>query len=103
MLSRARAIARYLPDCVLLLRRLMADRRVSRVRKALLALLVGYLAMPFDLIPDFIPVVGLIDDALLVAIVLRSTVRGAGPELVSEHWPGPPESLDAILRLAGSR
>src|SRR3954449_4888662 len=100
--GQARALARFVPDCAVLFRRLMADRRVSRPRKALLALLVAYLAMPFDLVPDFIPVAGQLDDAVLVALVLRSLLREAGPELVSEHWPGPPESLGAILRLAGS-
>jgi len=58
--------------------------------------------MPFDLIPDFIPVAGQLDDAVLVALTLRAVLRGAGPGLVREHWPGPPESLDAMLRLAGS-
>ena len=99
----ARALARFVPDCAVLFRRLIADRRVSRPRKALLGLLVGYLAMPFDLVPDFIPVAGQLDDAILVALVLRSLVRDAGPALVRDHWPGPPESLAAILRLAGAR
>ena len=98
--SQAAAAARFVPDCAVLFRRLMADQRVSRRRKALLALLVGYLAMPFDLIPDFIPVAGQLDDAILVALVLRSLLRDAGPNLVRDHWPGPDESLGAILRLA---
>ena len=99
--GQARALARFVPDCAVLFRRLMADRRVSRPRKALLGLLVAYLAMPFDLVPDFIPVAGQLDDAVLVALVLRSVLRDAGPDLVREHWPGPPESLGAMLRLAG--
>ena len=98
--SQAAAAARFVPDCAVLFRRLMADQRVSRRRKALLALLVGYLAMPFDFIPDFIPVAGQLDDAILVALVLRSLLRDAGPNLVRDHWPGPDESLGAILRLA---
>jgi uncharacterized membrane protein YkvA (DUF1232 family) len=67
-----------------------------------LALLAGYLALPFDLVPDFIPVAGQLDDAILVGLVLRSLVRAAGPDLVREHWPGPEESLRAVLRLAGA-
>ena len=59
--------------------------------------------MPFDLVPDFIPVAGQLDDAVLVAVVLRLVLRDAGPDLVREHWPGPPESLGAMLRLAGER
>ena len=98
--SQAAALARFVPDCAVLFRRLAGDRRVSRRRKALLGLLVAYLAMPFDLIPDFIPVAGQLDDAILVAVVLRLVLRDAGPELVREHWPGPDESLGAILRLA---
>jgi uncharacterized membrane protein YkvA (DUF1232 family) len=101
--SQAGAVARFVPDCAVLFRRLMADRRVPRRHKAVLALLVAYLAMPFDLIPDFIPVAGQLDDAILVALVLRSLLRDAGPELVRDHWPGPDESLGAILRLAGAR
>jgi uncharacterized membrane protein YkvA (DUF1232 family) len=91
------------PDCAVLFRRLMRDERVPRSRKLLLGLLAGYLASPLDLIPDFIPVVGQLDDAVLVAVVLRSMVNRTGPDLVREHWPGPPESLNVMLRLAGSR
>ena len=100
--SEAHALARFVPDCAVLFRRLMADRRVSRPRKALLGMLVAYLAMPFDLVPDFIPVAGQLDDAVLVALTLRAVLRDAGPALVIEHWPGPPESLAAMLRLAGA-
>jgi uncharacterized membrane protein YkvA (DUF1232 family) len=63
--------------------------------------LVPYLLLPFDLVPDLIPVVGQLDDAILVAWVLRRVVRGAGPQLIEDHWPGPPSSLALMLRLAG--
>jgi uncharacterized membrane protein YkvA (DUF1232 family) len=97
----ARAWARFVPDCVILFTRLVRDDRVPRRHKLLLGALVLYLSMPFDLIPDFIPVVGVVDDAILVALVLRTVFRSAGPDLVREHWPGPPRSLDLMLRLAG--
>jgi uncharacterized membrane protein YkvA (DUF1232 family) len=97
----ARALARFIPDCIVLFRRLLSEPRVPRGRKLLLLALVAYLSMPFDLIPDFIPVAGQLDDAILVALVLRSILRGAGPDLIREHWPGPARSLDALLRLAG--
>jgi len=97
----ARAWAGFVPDCVILFTRLARDRRVPRRHKWLLVVLVGYLSLPFDLIPDFIPVAGALDDAILVAIVLRTVLRKAGRELVREHWPGPQRSLDLILRLAG--
>jgi uncharacterized membrane protein YkvA (DUF1232 family) len=98
--EHARAWAGFVPDCLVLFRRLVADPRVGRGHKALLLALIGYLALPFDLIPDFIPVVGQLDDAIAVALVLRVVLRGSGPALVEEHWPGPPQSLRAVLRLA---
>ena len=98
--SGARAVAGFIPDCVVLLRRLVADGRIPRSRKVPLFALVGYLAMPFDLVPDFIPVAGQLDDAILAVIVLRFVLRAGGPELVSEHWPGPEHSRDVLIRLA---
>ncbi len=99
--EEARALVGLVPDFVVLLRRLLSDRRVSRRRKVVLAALIPYLAMPFDLVPDFIPVAGYLDDAVIVAFVLRHVLRGSGPELIEEHWPGPPTSLALVLRLAG--
>jgi uncharacterized membrane protein YkvA (DUF1232 family) len=96
----ARAFAGFIPDCVVLLRRLVADERVPRSRKLLLVAVMGYLAMPIDLVPDFIPVAGQLDDAIVVALALRSLLRSTGPELAREHWPGPEASLKALLRLA---
>jgi uncharacterized membrane protein YkvA (DUF1232 family) len=64
-----------------------------------LALLIGYLALPIDLIPDFIPVIGYADDAIIVALVLRSATRSAGPDALDKHWPGTPEGLQALKRL----
>jgi uncharacterized membrane protein YkvA (DUF1232 family) len=97
----ARALARLVPDCVVLFRRLLGDPRVPRRRKAILLLLVAYLLMPIDLVPDFIPVAGYLDDAVIVAFALRHILKGANATIVAEHWPGPPASLDMILRLAG--
>ena len=99
----ARELAAFIPDCVVLFKRLLRDPRVPRRAKLALLLLVAYLAMPFDLIPDFIPVAGQLDDAIIVALVLRTVLRGGGPELVREHWPGPPASLALMLRLAAPR
>jgi uncharacterized membrane protein YkvA (DUF1232 family) len=80
-----------------------APSSISRGRKLLIGALVAYLALPFDLVPDFIPVVGQLDDAIIVAFVLRTVLHGAGPGLVHEHWPGPPASLRVMLRLAAGR
>lgn len=99
----ARALAGFIPDCLMLFRRLLADQRVPRRRKLVLVAMIAYLAMPFDLVPDFIPVAGQLDDAILVAVVLRSVLRAGGPNLLREHWPGPASSLNAMLRLAYGR
>jgi uncharacterized membrane protein YkvA (DUF1232 family) len=98
----ARALAGFVPDCARLFKRLAGDPRVARRHKVALLLVLGYLVMPIDLVPDFIPVVGQLDDAILVALVLRSVVRAAGPELLTEHWPGPASSLGVVLRMAAA-
>jgi len=96
----ARALATFIPDCFMLVTRLARDPRVPRRRKLLLLGLAGYLALPFDLVPDFIPVAGQLDDAIIVALVLRHFVRAGGEPLIRELWPGPERSLALILRLA---
>ena len=96
----ARALARFVPDCVVLFKRLLADPRVEWWRKALLVFVIVYLASPIDLVPDFIPVAGQLDDAILVVIALRVLLRGSGPRLLAEHWPGPRQSLLVLLRFA---
>jgi uncharacterized membrane protein YkvA (DUF1232 family) len=92
---------RILPDALGLIRRLAADSTLPRGVRIRLALLVVYLAMPFDLIPDFIPVLGYADDAIVVAAVLRSVVRRAGPETVRTAWPGTNDGYTALCRLTG--
>jgi uncharacterized membrane protein YkvA (DUF1232 family) len=98
--SDARALAGFVPDCIVLFRRLLSDDRLSRSRKLALAALIAYLALPVDLVPDFIPVLGVLDDAILVALALRFVVRGASPELIDRYWPGPPKGAQVIRRLA---
>ena len=99
-MSRAREIARFLPDCLVLYQRLLRDPRVPRRAKVAIGLLVPYLASPIDLIPDFIPVIGQLDDAALAALVLRYVVRRAGVDVVRQLWPGSESGLEAVLRLA---
>jgi uncharacterized membrane protein YkvA (DUF1232 family) len=98
----ARDVARFIPDCIVLVRRLLGDPRVPRRHKLLLGALVGYLALPIDLVPDFIPVAGQIDDVLVVALALRVVLRAGGSELLREHWPGPESSLAFVLRFLGT-
>ena len=98
--SDAVALARFIPDCIVLFKRLLGDPRVPRPTKALIVPALAYLAFPFDLIPDFIPVIGYLDDALVLAWALRRIVRAAGPVVVREQWPGPARSLATVMRLA---
>ncbi len=97
----ARALAGFIPDCLVLVGRLARDRRVSLPRRAALWAVLGYLLLPIDLIPDFLPVAGQADDAVLLAIALRVLVRGADPEMLRRAWPGPEASLRLVLRAAG--
>jgi uncharacterized membrane protein YkvA (DUF1232 family) len=99
--TRLRDAMRLVPDVVRLLRRLAADRTLSRSVRWRLWLLLIYLISPIDVIPDFIPVLGYADDAIIVAIALRSITRRAGLAAVEEHWPGTPEGLITVLKLAG--
>ncbi len=94
----ARAVAGFVPDCIVLFRRLLADARVPRSRKLVLWALIAYLALPIDVVPDFIPVAGQLDDVVIVVLALRLVLR-SGRDVVTELWPGPPASLALILRL----
>jgi uncharacterized membrane protein YkvA (DUF1232 family) len=92
---------RLLPDLARLLRRLAGDASLPRGVRIRLGLLLLYLASPIDLVPDFIPVLGYADDAVIVAIALRSVARHAGREAIERHWPGTGEGLQLLYRLAG--
>jgi uncharacterized membrane protein YkvA (DUF1232 family) len=95
------AFASFVPDCIVLVSRLLGDPHVPRRHKLVLGVLVGYLVLPFDLVPDFIPVAGQLDDAIVVALVLRAVLRAGGVARLQEHWPGPDSSLAVLLRLIG--
>jgi uncharacterized membrane protein YkvA (DUF1232 family) len=97
----ARALAGFIPDCVVLVSRLARDGRISRPRRAVLFVVLGYLALPIDLVPDFLPGIGQLDDAVLLGAALRLVVHGGGAELVRAAWPGPEASLVVVLRAAG--
>ena len=96
-----REAIRILPDVLRLIRRLAADKSQPRGVRIRLALLLAYLAMPFDLIPDFVPVLGYADDAIIVTAVLRSVVRRAGMDAARAHWPGSDDGFAALSRLTG--
>jgi uncharacterized membrane protein YkvA (DUF1232 family) len=97
------ALARLIPDSVGLVRGLVGDPRVPRRWRWALAGLLAYLVMPFDLVPDFLPVVGHVDDAVLVVVVLRGVLRAAGPTVVAEHWVGSQSMLAILTRVAAPR
>lgn len=101
--EEARAWAALVPHALILTRRLLRDPRVPALDKALLWLLLGYIVSPIDVVPDFIPVAGVLDDAVLVALVLRFLLRHTDRTLIAQHWPGPERSLRLVLRLAGAR
>jgi len=96
-----REALRLLPDLLRLLPRLAADRTLPRGVRVRLALLLAYLASPVDLVPDFIPVVGYADDAIIVAAVLRSVAGHAGIAAVQRHWPGTSDGFAALCCLTG--
>ena len=96
-----REALRILPDTLRLIRRLAADTTLPRGVRVGLVLLLIYLAIPFDPIPDFIPVLGYADDAIIIAAVLRSVVRRAGLNAVRTHWPGSDDGFTALCRMTG--
>jgi uncharacterized membrane protein YkvA (DUF1232 family) len=90
---------RLLPETLRLVRNIARDRTIPRRTRWLVWALVAYLALPIDLVPDFVPVVGYADDAILVTLVLRHVMRRAGPEKLREHWPGSDDGLASLQRL----
>lgn len=99
----AGAAARLLPDLVVLVKRLLADGRVPGRAKITLWLTLGYLVSPIDLVPDFVPIAGQLDDAFVVGMALRYSLRRCEADLLSELWPGPPASLALLARFVGQR
>jgi uncharacterized membrane protein YkvA (DUF1232 family) len=96
-----REALRLLPDVLGLLRRLGADHTLPRSVRIRLWLLLAYLAIPIDPIPDFIPVLGYADDAIIATAVLRSVARRAGIQVIRRHWPGTDDGFTALCRLTG--
>ena len=101
--TAAKEIALLLPNLLILFKGLARDARVPRGSKALLVLGAVWFASPIDLIPEFIPVLGPLDDAVVAALILRHILRTAGPDVVAEHWRGDPATLNKLLRLSVTR
>ncbi|MGC4939833.1 YkvA family protein [Kribbella sp. DT2] len=96
-----REALRILPDLIRLLKNLATDSSQPRGVRIRLGLLMAYLAFPIDLIPDFIPILGYADDAIIVTAVLRSVVRRVGLEAVRAHWPGTDDGFNALCKATG--
>jgi len=101
--TAAKEVALLLPNLLILFKGLARDPRVPRGSKALLVLGAVWFASPIDLIPEFIPVLGPLDDAVVAALILRHLIRTAGPDIVGEYWRGDPATLDRLLRLSRTR
>ena len=99
----ARELATLLPNLVRMCRTMLRDPRVPRGSKVLVGFAVLWFISPIDLVPEFIPVLGPLDDALLAALVVRHLVKRAGREVVAEAWPGDPATLERMFRLARVR
>ena len=95
--TQARELAAFLPNLLLLFRGLLRDRRVPRSSKVWIGFAVVWIASPIDLVPEFIPVLGPLDDAVVAALVLRFVLRRTERSIVREHWRGNPAVLDRIL------
>ncbi|WP_299166818.1 YkvA family protein [uncultured Arthrobacter sp.] len=98
-----RSALRLLPDLLRLFRSLLTSAEVPASARVLVLVVLGYLILPIDLVPDFVPVLGYVDDVIVVAVVLRAVIRRTGPELLARLWKGDDDGLRVILRLAGVR
>ena len=97
----ARRLVKAVPDLLALLRGLRRDPRVSRSSKGWLLFALVWVVSPIDLIPDFLPVIGPLDDIVVVLVVLRHLLKSTTPDVISEHWRGDPVVLEKTLRMAG--
>jgi uncharacterized membrane protein YkvA (DUF1232 family) len=93
----ARDLAAFIPDCVTTVRRLRADPRVPRRAKVAIVFAGLWVASPIDLIPEFLPVIGPLDDVVVVALALRYAGRQVPREVLLAAWPGDPRLLERLL------
>ncbi|WP_116948863.1 YkvA family protein [Jiangella endophytica] len=93
----AKDLAGFLPDCVTAARRLRHDPRVPRRAKVAVLVAMLWVLSPIDLVPEFLPVIGPLDDVVVVALVLRYAARSVPSEALFEAWPGNPDLLRRLL------
>jgi uncharacterized membrane protein YkvA (DUF1232 family) len=101
--SQARELAKLIPNLLVLFRGLLRDPRVPRSAKLWLAFAVVWIASPIDLIPEFIPIAGPLDDAIVAALVLRHLLKRTSRSVLFEHWRGDPVILEAFVRRRPAR
>ena len=99
--TAARELAMLLPNLFALFRGLARDPRLPRRSRFLLLFAAAWIASPIDLIPEFIPFLGPLDDAVVAALVLRHVLKKTGPEVIRDHWRGDPATIERLLRVAG--
>jgi uncharacterized membrane protein YkvA (DUF1232 family) len=92
-----RDLASFVPDCVTAIRRLRRDPRVPRRAKVVVGLAGLWLLSPIDLLPEFLPVIGPLDDVVVVALALRYAARQVPREVLAAAWPGEPRLLERLL------
>ena len=95
-------VVRIIPDLLRLVRDLLRDRSVPAGARVALVVLLVWLVSPIDLIPEFIPVLGPIDDVVVAVLVLRYVRRRLGLDELRRRWPGTPEGFAALSRIIGS-
>lgn len=95
-----RAVAAFVPNLAGLVSALYRDDRVPAQAKVTLAALAAYLAAPFDIIPDFIPLLGYFDDVIVAAVALDGLFNQIDGEIIRQHWQGDPETLAVVRRTA---
>ena len=101
--SQARELATLAPNLLVLFRGLLRDPRVPPGAKLWLVVAVVWIASPIDLIPEFIPIAGPLDDAIVAMLVLRHVLRRTDRKVLLEHWRGDPATLNAMAPAPSSR
>ena len=93
----AKDLAAFLPDCVTTARALRNDPRVPRRARIAVAIAALWVLSPIDLIPEFLPVIGPVDDVIAVALLLRYAARTVPRHVILEAWPGEPRLIERLL------
>jgi uncharacterized membrane protein YkvA (DUF1232 family) len=99
----ARELARLVPDILRLVRDLLMDRSTPRSVRVALGILLVWLISPIDLVPEFIPVLGPLDDVIVAVVILRFVRRRLGEAEMRHHWRGSDEGWAVVERLVSGR